>query len=178
MSAADRTTQLPSQQLKLPSSACAELYWNMIRGAYGALNNLVVQFTTARGAAQRVFEMLDALPDVDLDAGLKVRIEQQPGSHRCGLWLALRSSGCGGCAQLKREDVFGHFQLQNVTFCYQMRPKEKVLNGISLEIDGGSTVAFVGKSGGGKSTMVHLLMRFYDPSAGVSTPRLCPPLRR
>ncbi len=54
----------------------------MIRGAYGALNNLVVQFTTARGAAQRVFEMLDALPDVDLDAGLKVRIEQQPGSHR------------------------------------------------------------------------------------------------
>ena len=78
--------------------------------------------------------------------------------------------------QLKREDVFGHFQLQNVTFCYQMRPKEKVLNGISLEIDGGSTVAFVGKSGGGKSTMVHLLMRFYDPSAGVSTP--CPPLRR
>ena len=78
MSAADRTTQLPSQQLKLPSSACAELYWNMIRGAYGALNNLVVQFTTARGAAQRVFEMLDALPDVDLDAGLKVRIEQQP----------------------------------------------------------------------------------------------------
>ena len=53
-----------------------------------------------------------------------------------------------------------------------MRPKEKVLNGISLEIDGGSTVAFVGKSGGGKSTMVHLLMRFYDPSAGVSTP--CP----
>jgi len=53
-----------------------------------------------------------------------------------------------------------------------MRPKEKVLNGISLEIDGGSTVAFVGKSGGGKSTMVHLLMRFYDPSAGVSAP--CP----
>ena len=37
---------------------------------------------------------------------------------------------------------------------------------MDLTILGGSTLAFVGKSGGGKSTMVHLLMRFYDPTAG------------
>ncbi len=67
-------------------------------------------------------------------------------------------AGCGGCAQLKREDVFGHFQLQNVTFCYQMRPKEKVLNGISLDIDDGATVAFVGKADGDKATRVQILM--------------------
>ena len=110
----------------------------MIRGAYSQVNNLIVQFTTARGAAQRVFEMLDALPDVDLNAGIKLR----------------------------REDVRGEFELTNVEFAYQMRPKEKVIDGINLTIAGGSTIAFVGKSGGGKSTMIHLLMRFYDPTAG------------
>jgi ABC-type multidrug transport system fused ATPase/permease subunit len=110
----------------------------MIRGAYSQVNNLIVQFTTARGAAQRVFEMLDALPDVDLNAGIKLR----------------------------REDVRGEFELTNVEFAYQMRPKEKVIDGVNLTIAGGSTVAFVGKSGGGKSTMIHLLMRFYDPTAG------------
>ena len=39
---------------------------------HSGLNDVVVQFTIARGAAQRVFEMLDALPDVDLDAGVKL----------------------------------------------------------------------------------------------------------
>lgn len=112
----------------------------MIRGAYQQVNNLIVQFTTARGAAQRVFEMLDALPDVDLNAGIKLR----------------------------REDVQGTFELSNIEFAYQMRPKEKVIDGINLTIRGGSTVAFVGKSGGGKSTMIHLLMRF------VRTPPLPP----
>lgn len=47
-----------------------------------------------------------------------------------------------------------------------VRPKERVLDGITLKISGGTTVAFVGKSGGGKSTMVHLLMRFYNPKSG------------
>ena len=97
-----------------------------------------MQFTTARGAAQRVFEMLDALPDVDLNAGVK----------------------------LNRAELRGTIDLDRVTFAYQKRPREKVINDVSLTIDGGSTVAFVGKSGGGKSTIVHLLMRFYDPSSG------------
>eukprot|EP01052_Picozoa_sp_SAG31_P012904 SAG31_NODE_764_length_12262_cov_26.578887_10_plen_304_part_00 len=85
--------------------------------------------------------MLDSLPDVDLDAGYKLR----------------------------REEIKGTFILSNLHFAYQMRPREKVLSGIDLEIAGGSTVAFVGKSGGGKSTMVHLLMRFYDPTSGSIT---------
>ena len=37
-----------------------------MREAFNALNDIVVQFTTARGSAQRVFEMLDSLPDVDV----------------------------------------------------------------------------------------------------------------
>ena len=49
---------------------------------------------------------------------------------------------------------------------YQMRPNTKVLQGISLKIPAGKTCALVGKSGGGKSTLVHLMMRFYDPCSG------------
>ena len=47
-----------------------------------------------------------------------------------------------------------------------MRPNTKVLQGISLKIPAGKTCALVGKSGGGKSTLVHLMMRFYDPCSG------------
>jgi ABC-type multidrug transport system fused ATPase/permease subunit len=45
----------------------------------------------------------------------------------------------------------------------------QVLQNLDLQIDAGSTVAFVGRSGGGKSTLVHLLMRFYDPTRGTIT---------
>jgi ABC-type multidrug transport system fused ATPase/permease subunit len=61
----------------------------------------------------------------------------------------------------------GHVALDNVFFQYQMRPKNKVLKGVSLEIKRGEVCALVGRSGGGKSTIVHLLMRFYDPSIDV-----------
>ena len=80
---------------------CEQLYWNMMRGAFNGLNDVVVQFTIARGAAQRVFEMLDSMPTVDLDAGIV----------------------------LKKEEIRGTFVLENVQFVYQMRPNEKVLDG-------------------------------------------------
>jgi len=48
-----------------------------------------------------------------------------------------------------------------------MRPAHKVCKGVSLVVPEGATCALVGKSGGGKSTIVSLLMRFYDPQEGV-----------
>ena len=56
--------------------------------------------------------------------------------------------------------------MENVEFHYQMRPEQKVLKGINLTIKSGQVIALVGKSGGGKSTIIHLLLRFYDPRAG------------
>lgn len=47
-----------------------------------------------------------------------------------------------------------------------MRPDQPVLSGLSLDIPDSSTCALVGRSGGGKSTLCHLTLRFYDPSAG------------
>jgi ABC-type multidrug transport system fused ATPase/permease subunit len=47
-----------------------------------------------------------------------------------------------------------------------MRPEHSVISGVNLEVGRGDVCALVGRSGGGKSTIVHLLMRFYDPTYG------------
>lgn len=46
------------------------------------------------------------------------------------------------------------------------RPDDKVYHSLSLDVEVGKTVALVGPSGGGKSTMTKLLLRFYDPTSG------------
>lgn len=81
---------------------------------------------------------MDSLPDIDMDTGLR----------------------------LSKENVKGEIELDSVDFAYQMRPTNKVLNNVSLKIPAGSTCALVGRSGGGKSTMVNMIMRFYDPHSG------------
>ncbi|XP_047113074.1 ATP-dependent translocase ABCB1-like [Schistocerca piceifrons] len=53
-----------------------------------------------------------------------------------------------------------------VEFCYPTRPGAQVLRGLDLAVQPGQTVALVGPSGGGKSTCVQLLQRFYDPNSG------------
>ncbi|KAF2010914.1 multidrug resistance protein [Aaosphaeria arxii CBS 175.79] len=56
--------------------------------------------------------------------------------------------------------------MNNLRFSYPLRPETTVLKGVDLEIRRGQFVAFVGASGCGKSTMIALLERFYDPSSG------------
>ncbi|KAM0541190.1 hypothetical protein ACHAPJ_013354 [Fusarium lateritium] len=56
--------------------------------------------------------------------------------------------------------------LDNIKFSYPTRPDAKVLGGISMTIRPGEFAAFVGSSGCGKSTMIAMLERFYDPSSG------------
>ncbi|WYZ33785.1 hypothetical protein EsH8_I_000061 [Colletotrichum jinshuiense] len=67
------------------------------------------------------------------------------------------------------EDGCKSFDLENVQFAYPVAPQNLVLKGISLTIQPGEFVAFVGSSGCGKSTMISLLQRFYDPVSGTIT---------
>ena len=63
-------------------------------------------------------------------------------------------------------DILGAISFKNVHFSYPTRPNTPVLNGFDLEISPGECVALVGASGGGKSSVVKLLLRLYDPQSG------------
>ena len=62
------------------------------------------------------------------------------------------------------EPVHGDLRLENVTFAY--KDSEPVVNGLSLHLPAGKTSAIVGATGAGKSTLIKLLLRFYDPQQG------------
>ncbi len=66
---------------------------------------------------------------------------------------------------IELEDVVGNIEFSNVTFEYE-NDDEKVLNSLDLKIEPGKTVAIVGPSGAGKTTLCHLIPRFYDVSDG------------
>ncbi|HYW34074.1 MAG TPA: ABC transporter ATP-binding protein [Balneolaceae bacterium] len=65
---------------------------------------------------------------------------------------------------VEREKVDGHISFENVTFGYN--EKETVIRNMSFEVEPGETLAFVGATGAGKSTVISLLMRFYDVDEG------------
>jgi ATP-binding cassette subfamily B protein len=62
--------------------------------------------------------------------------------------------------------VRGAISCENVTFHYPSRPKASALDGVTLHIAPGETVALVGPSGAGKTTMIQLIQRFWDPEHG------------
>ncbi|CAL5345305.1 unnamed protein product [Camellia sinensis] len=64
------------------------------------------------------------------------------------------------------EDIKGEIELKDVHFRYPARPDVQIFSGFSLQVPSGTTTALVGQSGSGKSTVISLLQRFYDPEAG------------
>ncbi|CAJ0585224.1 unnamed protein product, partial [Mesorhabditis spiculigera] len=67
---------------------------------------------------------------------------------------------------IKKTDLQGNIHIKNVKFRYPSRPEIQILKGVSLEAKAGQKIALVGASGCGKSTIVNLLLRFYDPEEG------------
>ncbi len=64
------------------------------------------------------------------------------------------------------DKALGRIDVENLTFSYPTRPGETALDGVSFSVAPGETVALVGPSGAGKTTMFQLLLRFYDPQSG------------
>ena len=60
----------------------------------------------------------------------------------------------------------GHLTFENVIFNYPSRPQYSALDDVSFDVKPGQTVAIVGPSGAGKTTIIQLLLRFYDPQGG------------
>lgn len=70
-------------------------------------------------------------------------------------------------AGLKPEKCIGEIKLENVKFNYPSRPNVPIVKDLSLTFPAGQTIALVGASGSGKSTVISLVERFYDPLSGV-----------
>lgn len=88
-------------------------------------------------SVRRVFELLDTEPEIkDAPNAKKLQIRQ------------------------------GSISFRDVSFRYEDKKQKKVVSGFTLDIPAGQTIAFVGKSGVGKSTLIKLLLRFYDIQKG------------
>lgn len=110
---------------------------NIFRGLGQSVPSIAA-FTKARVAAAKIFRIIDHKPSVDrnVDSGLEL------------------------------ESVTGLVDLKNVDFSYPSRPDVRILSDFSLNVPAGKTIALVGSSGSGKSTVVSLIERFYDPTSG------------
>jgi len=65
-----------------------------------------------------------------------------------------------------RPPIDGEIVFKDISFAYPDNPERKILDQVSFQVNKGETVAFIGRTGSGKSSLIHLLGRLYDPSSG------------
>ncbi len=116
------------------------LYATIVAGGIGALAEVLGDAQRAAGAADRLLELLAV--------SSPIRTPAQP--------LGLPQRTANGAA----------LSISNLSFHYPSRPDAASLSGLTLEVKAGETVAIVGPSGAGKTTLFQLLLRFYDPQQG------------
>jgi len=114
-------------------------YAIMVAASVGAMTEVMGDLQRAAGATERLIELLEMKPDIMPPANPK----HMPSPAR------------------------GAVDFENVTFHYPSRPDTAALKSLSLSVVPGEHVALVGPSGAGKTTVFQLLLRFYDPQAGV-----------
>lgn len=118
-----------------------EAFFGILLGtvSLGQITPNISAVAEAKGAAAQIYRILDTPSTID--ASKEDEGEQPP-------------------------SCLGQIQAIGVYFTYPSRPDVQVLNNFNITIEPGQTVAFVGASGGGKSTLISLLERFYDPHQG------------
>jgi ATP-binding cassette, subfamily B, bacterial len=114
------------------------VYLTMLLGPLATLTGSAVQFQNNLAGLDRILDVLDT----------PVELPDRPGAKR-----------------LSRNKVFGGMKLDNVSFRYP-GSESWVLRDISMSIAPNQTIALVGRSGAGKTTLCNLIARFYDPDEG------------
>ncbi|KAH6917878.1 multidrug resistance protein 1 [Coprinopsis sp. MPI-PUGE-AT-0042] len=108
----------------------------------GNVFSFVPDISSAKGAASDIIRLLDSIPEVDAESETGKRLSDN------------------------EKTIQGHIKLENVHFRYPTRPGVRVLRGLTIEVQPGTYVALVGASGSGKSTVIQMIERFYDPLSG------------
>ena len=114
------------------------IYAVMVAGAVAAMSEIWSELQRAAGATERLVDLLETEDPVNDPVA----------------------------AQTLTQPVRGAIRFDNVSFSYPARPETAALDGVTLEINPGETVAFVGPSGAGKTTIIQMILRFYDPQDG------------
>nr|XP_003733647.2 phosphatidylcholine translocator ABCB4 isoform X1 [Callithrix jacchus]XP_054093794.1 phosphatidylcholine translocator ABCB4 isoform X1 [Callithrix jacchus] len=116
------------------------VFFSILIGAFsvGQAAPCIDAFANARGAAYVIFDIIDNNPKID----------------------SFSERGH------KPDSITGNLEFNDVHFSYPSRANIKILKGLNLKVQSGQTVALVGSSGCGKSTMVQLIQRLYDPDEG------------
>ncbi|KAK8651804.1 hypothetical protein V6N13_141386 [Hibiscus sabdariffa] len=107
--------------------------------AYWYAGSMTNDLSKGNSAIQSVFAILDRKSEIDPDY----------------TW-----------GQETKKSIQGRIELKNVFFAYPTRPDQMIFKDLNLRIEAGRTVALVGQSGSGKSTIIGLIERFYDPMKG------------
>jgi ATP-binding cassette subfamily B protein len=121
------------------------LFTVYVGGAVGSFAGLYSHLQRTLGCTQRVRELLRETPEPLAPASAETKSQERDTKS----------------ARVRGDVVFDH-----VTFRYPSRPEVQVLRGVSLDARAGQRIALVGPSGAGKTTVVSLLLRFYDPESG------------
>jgi len=111
--------------------------------ALGVLSSVFFDISRALGATERVYQLVQKVPQIE-------RINKDKPN---GIELSL-------------EQLKGQVRFDNIHFTYPTRPDNKVLRGLTMDVEPGKVIALVGESGAGKSSCVSLIQRFYDPQEG------------
>ncbi|MGE3475556.1 MAG: ABC transporter transmembrane domain-containing protein [Rhodospirillaceae bacterium] len=123
-----------------PGDLTAFIFYSVtVAASTGAMTEVIGDLQRAAGATERLIELLETEPEITAPA------------HPKALPLPAR----------------GAVDFENVTFHYPSRPQTAALKGLTLNVAPGEHVALVGPSGAGKTTVFQLLLRFYDPQAGI-----------
>lgn len=129
-------------------------YAIMVANSVGAVSEVLGDLQRAAGATERLMELL--LSESEIKGPIHPKPISEVYHYQNSAVLNNVSEKQNGLTIL----------LKDLTFSYPSRPETKAIKGINLEIPANKTTALVGPSGGGKSTLFELILRFYDPTSG------------
>ncbi|MDE6579059.1 MAG: ABC transporter ATP-binding protein, partial [Ruminiclostridium sp.] len=126
-----------SGKISVGQLSCFLTYANQYTKPFNEISGVITELQSALASAKRVFEVIDAEAEIPDSENAKV---------------------------LTAENVDGTVEIDGVSFSYN--PERPLIENLSLKVEQGQRIAIVGPTGCGKTTLINLLMRFYDVRGG------------